>query len=97
VAVRERAPLRRVKELAEYVQWLEWLPRFFYCRAGLTPEMARDGHWPLYVNALAINDVVFAGLVAEAGYLTTKSPARGIRRLGAAALGGQWVHQLHRG
>jgi len=72
-AVSERAPLRRIKDLAEYRQWLEWVPRFFYCRAGLTPAMARDGHWPVYVHALAINDIVFAGLIAETGYLTTKA------------------------
>ena len=35
--------------------------------------MTAEGHWPLYVHALAINDVVVVGLVAETGYLTTKA------------------------
>jgi hypothetical protein len=72
-AVSDRAPISTIKRLVEYSTWLSWVPRFFYSRAGLTVDMARDGHWPLYVHALAINNVALAGLVAEAGYLTTKA------------------------
>jgi hypothetical protein len=72
-AVSDRAPIGKIKNLVEYAQWLSWVPRFFYSRAGLTTEMAAEGHWPLYTHALAINEVVLAGLVAETGYLTTKA------------------------
>ncbi len=72
-AVHDRAPIGEIKKLLEQATWLSWVPRFFYSRAGLTTAMAAERHWPLFVHALAINEVVLAGLVAETGYLTTKA------------------------
>lgn len=71
-AVADRAPIRRIKELVECVKRLTSAPRFF-SRTGLTVEQAREGCWPVAVEALAINHVTLAGLVAETGCLTTKA------------------------
>ncbi len=70
-AVRDRAPVGTIKKLAEYKTWCEWVIRFFFNRYGMTEEQAKSKVWPVDVSAMALNDVVLAGMVAEPSVQTS--------------------------